>query len=244
MSARADRRAMLRALAFGALLPVLGGRALAHSGSATITPPAKPMIFRRSLRRELAGGNAILAVREFEIRFLPMAGGFRVEGNQLLSAIDAPPSLEAFARLERERPEVGMFPLLLDDHGLIGAGPETAPNVELGRAIELALAQVAGGLRTAGDRSDARGFLLALQQVAGSISSALPEDLFVPPETPQRASRAIALPDGTDGVLSTEFWGTISPETGLLAEARRVIVTEAGGARRETVESWTLHASA
>jgi hypothetical protein len=70
----------------------------------------------------------------------------------------------------------------------------------------------------------------------------MPADLFVPPQTLQRASRRLALPDGTSGDLSTEYSGRISPATGLLEEARRTIVTAVAGSRRETVETWTLHA--
>lgn len=235
------RRAALSGLAAAVLLPAFASRVLAQAATRQIAPPDGPMVFRRMLRRELAGGNAIVAQRDFELRFQSMAGGFRIEGRQVASAVEAPPSLEAFARLERERREDGMFPLLLDPGGLILSGPEGAPSASIESAIDLALEQVSA-IEGQADREQARAFVLGLQQAAGTITSAMPIDLFVPPETLQHASRRIALPDGTSGSLSTEYSGTVWPETGLLREARRVIVTDTGESRRETVETWNLNA--
>lgn len=243
VNAPQTRRALLRAIAAGALLPAVASGAIANAAGRRIAPPDRPMVFRRHLRRELGGGYAIVAQRDFEIRFQPSAGGHRIDGRQLASVIEAPPSLEAYARLERERPEGGMFPLLLDGEGLIRSSADGEPSANIERALDLALAQVDAEVKTQGDLVEARGFILGLQQAAGTISSALPIDLFVPPETRQQASRRLTLPDGTSGDLSTEYWGRISPDTGLLEEARRVIVTDTGGARRETAEIWTLRAA-
>jgi hypothetical protein len=202
------------------------------------------MLFRRTLRRELGGGFAIVAQRDFEIRFQRVAGGFQIGGRQVAVTVDAPPSLEAYARLEREREEDGMFPLVLNERGLIRFGPEgLRPDANIESALELAMAQLSGELAAQDEREQARSFILGLQRAAGTLSSAMPVDLFVPPETIQRASRRIDLPDGTGGSLSTEFSGTIAPDSGLLADARRVIVTETGGSRRETDETWTLHSA-
>jgi hypothetical protein len=198
------------------------------------------MLFRRILQRELAGGFAIVVEREFGIGFRPVVGGYQIGGRQMAVTVDAPPNLEAYARLEREREEDGMFPLVLDEHGLIRFGPEGRPDTNIASALELAMAQLSGELAAQDEREQAQGFVLGLQRAAGTIASAMPVDLFVPPATLQQASRAMTLPDGTSGSLSTEYSGTISPETGLLAEARRAIITDTGGSRRETVETWTL----
>jgi hypothetical protein len=240
VSVAQTRRAVLRALGAAALLPAFAGGALAQAGGRPIAPPPQPMIFRRNLRREMAGGLAVVAQRDFEIRFERLAAGHRIEGRQIASTVEAPPSLEAFARLERERVEDGMFPLLLDEQGLIMSGPEGRPSASVEHALDLALAQVSAELKAAGDVAEARGFILGLQQAAGTIASVMPVDLFVPPEILQRASRRMSLPDGTSGDLSTEYSGTLTPETGLLRDAKRVIVTDTGGSRRETVETWTL----
>lgn len=242
MNAAPTRRALLRAMAASALLPAFANRAIAQSGGGHIVPPPEPMIFRRNVRLGLAGGNAIVGQRDFEIRFIPLADGHRIEGNQIASTVEAPPGLEAYAKLERERREEGMFPLFLDGQGLIRSGPEGMPGSSFERAVDLALAQVAR-LAAVGDRIEARSFILGLQQAASELISEMPADLFVPPQTLQRASRSVALPDGTSGDLSTEYSGRISPETGLLSEARRTVVTNVAGSRRETVETWTLGAS-
>jgi hypothetical protein len=240
MSGQQTRRALLRAIAAGALLPAFAGQALAQAEARPITPPAQPMVFRRRLWREMAGGNAVTAQRDFEIRFEPVGAGYRIEGRQIASSVEAPPSLETYARLERERREEGMFPVLLDGQGLIRATPEGQPSANIDQALELALAQVSAAFASTSERTEARNFILGLQQAAGTITSGMPVDLFVPPETLQRASRRLTLPDGASGELSTEYSGRISAETGLLEEARRVIVTDTGGSRRETVETWAL----
>jgi len=198
------------------------------------------MIFRRRLSIGLSDGKAIVSERDFEIRFLPLTDGYRIEGGEIARSLEAPQGLEAYARLESERREEGMFPLLLDERGLIRSGPEAVSSLSLARAVEIALEQVAAGLQSRGDVAEARGFILGLQQAASAISSTIPADLFVPPGTVQHASRSIALPDGASGVLTTEYSGRIAPETGMLEEARRVIVSEVGGTRRETVETWIL----
>jgi hypothetical protein len=198
------------------------------------------MRFVRKLRRELSGGFSVAAERQFEIHFVGLGAGYRVEGRQLGSTIEAPPNLEALARLEQERLEEGMFPLDLDREGIIRSGPASVAMPNLQQAIDIALSQLTAGLDSAAQLGEVRTFMAGLQQAAGTLSSAMPPDLFVPPSSVQRASREIDLPGGLHGSFSTEYSGSISQDTGLLAHARRVILTETGGTRRETVESWTL----
>lgn len=241
MSLAPTRRGLLRAAAAGMLLPAMARRA--QAGAGRISPPTGAMVFSRILRRELAGGHAVVARRDFEIRFHRLADGYRVEGDQIASSVEAPPNLEAYARLERERREEGMFPLMLDAAGLIRSGPAGGPNAGLDRAIEIALEQVSARLAPGEALAEARSFILGLQQAAKMISSAMPGDLFVPPASARQESRRIALPGGASGQLSTEYWGRTSPDTGLLEEARRIILTETEGTRRETAEHWTLRAA-
>lgn len=243
MSALSSRRVFLCATGAALLLPLFPASALSQAGRRRIAPPSQSMLFRRELRRELPGGYAVVASREFEIAFRAIADGFRIDGRQVASSLDAPPSLEAYARLERERREDGIFPLRLDGYGLILSGPASVSGSDLEQAVTIALEQISAGLETQEEQAEARSFVLGLRQAADTISSALPEDLFVPPEIPQQASRSILLPDGMSGELSVEYSGRVSTATGLLDEARRVIVTDAMGERRRTVESWTLRES-
>jgi len=240
MTAPPTRRNVLGALAVGTLLPAFVGTTVVQAAGLSFAPPAGPMVFRRKLRRQLGGNYSLTVERGFEIGFERVRAGFFVTGRQIDVAVNAPENLEAYARLERERREEGIFPLLLDDRGLIRSGPETVSSASLDQAIERALNQVAAELKSQPEIAEARSFILGLQQAAGRISSAMPADLFAPPGTIQRAQRTIELPGGLSGTLSTEFSGAVSPETGLLETAQRIVVTDAGGTRRETVESWSL----
>ena len=237
---RIDRRAAIRAAMASALLPTLLSGKIAAAAGARIMPPTRPMEFVRRLRREMSGGFAVVVERRFEIRFVELTAGYRIDGRQISSAVDAPPNLEALARLERERRETGMFPLDLDRNGIIRSGPAIVETPNLQQAVDTALGQLSAGLENPSEIAEVRTFMIGLQQAEGTLSSAMPADLFVPPLSAQRASREIDLPGGMTGSLSSEYSGNISPETGLLSEARRVILTETGDTRRETVESWSL----
>ena len=243
MNGTPSRRALLRAFAASAMLPALvqSGAAVARDTSLSIRPPSRPMIFRRRLKRELAAGYSIVAERSFAVRFLPLVDGYRIDGEQRSSEIEVPPNLEAIARLERQRREEGMFPLVLDETGLIRASASAVPAEGLDQAVKIALDEVAARLTDKAEIIEARTFLLGLQQAAGRISSTMPVDLFTPPQVARRASREVDLPGGMSGRVSTQFGGSISPRTGLLEDAERIILTETDGTRRRTVESWSLH---
>ena len=114
MSARLTRRHALGALSVGAMLPVLGGASAGWAASPSFAPPAGPMVFRRKLRRQLGGEFSLTVDRGFEIGFERVRDGFLVTGGQIDAAVDAPENLAAYARLERERREEGMVPLLLE----------------------------------------------------------------------------------------------------------------------------------
>jgi hypothetical protein len=241
MSGAPTRRALLGAFAFAALAPALIRNAAAQGGGRLIAPPPEMMTFSRKLRRGLGGGYALNVERQFDVRFERIASGFVIDGEQVAVSVDAPPNLEALARIERERREERLFPLLLDQQGLIRSGPDGGrPSANLEQAIDVALEQLAAGLKSQRELIEAREFILGLQLAAGAIISEVPVDLFVPPQTVQQASRRIDLPDGLSGMLSTQYSGRVSAATGLLEEASRIVVTETGGSRRESVESWSM----
>ena len=228
-----------------ALVPALGWSIASRAavGAARIAPPAEPMLFVRRLTRELPGGYAIVVERGFRIRFAAQADGFRIEGEQVSSSVDAPPNLAAYADIERQRVETGVFPIELDAQGLIRSTPAAAAPAALARGVELALEQVRTMQLPKGGEDQARTFLLGLEQAAGRISSAPPPDLFIPPANPEQATREVTLPGGLAGSISSRFSGTLSPLTGLLQQAERIVVTETAGSTRRTLEHWTLGAA-
>src|SRR5512147_423311 len=101
-----SRRELIRAIAALALLPAMPSRAMASMRAArSIAPPPQPMLFARRLTRELSGGYSIVAERSFKVRFVALGDGFRIEGEQVSSSVDAPPNLAAYAKIEQERTE-------------------------------------------------------------------------------------------------------------------------------------------
>ncbi|WEK45462.1 MAG: hypothetical protein P0Y56_10490 [Candidatus Andeanibacterium colombiense] len=238
--ARRDALALLGAGILGTLLPT---RARAGAGEiGHLAPPAGPMRLDYRVRKSLTADAAIATERNFEIRFVPLTQGFRVEGRQISSAIDGPPELAPLAEVWRKTTLPGLFPFAIDASGLVvaGSGSASAPEPELGNAIDIALAMLRDGGSSEAQIADTRAFGQWLQRVADELGSDLPRDLFAPPATPQQSSRTIALPGGTTGTIEISFQGTLSPVTGLMREARREIVTRVEDTAQSTVEAWSL----
>ena len=241
MSIRLGRRGMIRGCA-AALLPVFVSPTILRAAEprGPIVLPGGPMLFSRSLQREMAGGHLLVARREFELDFERRGDGILVRGEQVSSQVEAPPSLAAFARIEEQRVEEGMFPLELGGDGLIRSGPDAVPGATLEQAVEMALEFIRERVEDQAQRREIGAFILALEQAAGQISSAMPVNLFVPPKIPRRIARELALPGGGTGSLTSEFSGAIDPGTGLMREAERTVLTESGTTRRLTLERWSL----
>lgn len=236
-----DRRAVLR-LAAGALLLPLASAAAAHpAGSATgFSPPDGPMLYTRRLERALAGGARLVVSRSFAVRFRHEAEGFRVEGAQVGVEVDAPEQLAAFARLEREREERGLFPLLLDSTGIIADGTGIPIATRLDAAVRETLATLEARPYDPAERAELVRFVNAFHQSAGKLVTELPRDLFAPAEAPRSESREVTLPGGNSGEVVVTFSAVRDPATGLMRQALREVVTELEGDRRKTRESWRL----
>ena len=237
----ADRRSVLRGAAAALLVPVLAAvplRAAAHG--ARFAPPHEPMLYRRRLERGLADGASFSVSRGFEVRFLHQAGGYLVDGRQVEVEVDAPEALAAFVRLEREREERGLFPLLLDAGGAIAAGAGTPVATRLDDAVREALAVLEARPHAPAERAELVRFVNAFHQSAGKLLTELPRDLFAPVETSRSERRAIALPGGDAGEVAVTFTAERDPATGLMRHAEREVVTVLDGDRRRTLESWSL----
>jgi hypothetical protein len=98
--------------------------ALADQALRQFVPPAGEIVLARSLIRELSDGKQIVVSRRYRISFVPIAGGYRVEGDLLGVTVEAPPILASLADLERRRADPGLFPMELGKDGLLrGQGP-------------------------------------------------------------------------------------------------------------------------
>jgi hypothetical protein len=169
----ADRRDLLRLAAVTALLPVLSAAPARALASVRFAPPGGPMRYARTLRREMADGTAMIVSRGFAIRFVPEGRGFPVEGEQVEVSVDAPPRLARFAELERQRRELGLFPLTLDGQGLIYGNRAAIDTSRLDVAVREALAVLNKPGLAQSERDEAARFVSALQQGATRLVTEL-----------------------------------------------------------------------
>ena len=240
----ADRRTVLRLAAMVLVLPAAGAVRAQATSAAHFAPPAGPMRYTRRLERELGRGASLVVSRSFAVRFVPEPNGFRVEGEQIDVDVEAPEVLAEFVRLERERRELGLFPLRLDAAGGIADGPARPLAANLDAAMREAVALLAARPLDSAQQAEAARFLNALNQSANRILTALPPDLFAPPDAPRSERREIALPGGDYGEVAVTFTAQRDPVTGVMREAWREVTTALQGQRRRTLESWTLTALA
>lgn len=248
---RAQRRSAIWQAALLALLvlpvPALAGgsdQALAPPPAdgppLRFDPPATPMLYTRSLQRELRDGKLFVVTRSFTIRFERADNGYLVTGEQVAVEVDAPPQLDRFVQLERQRVEQGLFPLHLTDAGHIVGLNELQPAPQLDDAIAQVLTTIGEAVKVPKDAEELARFARAVHENALLLLTTLPPDLFAPRRAQHHESRTLNLPDGSEGVVTASYRMARTPETGLLTEAQREIVTEIGGHRKRTVESWTL----
>lgn len=238
----ADRRTVLRHAAVAALFPLaaqIPASPLAAAGRRFV-PPSGPMRYTRCLTRNLAGGARFRVERSFAVHFTPTAQGCTVTGDQLAVEVEAPEVLAAFARMERERVETGLFPLTLDPWGQITGGPDLAGSLDLREAVQTARTLISRSTRGIPDKTQMLAFVSALHQSAAQLTTALPADLFVPVDIPRLQQSEVPLPDGEQGEVTASFTARTDPATGLMVTAERKVITAIAGDRRETVESWTL----
>lgn len=236
----AGRCALLLAAAALALPASLSLTSPAQAQATVFRPPAEPMLYTRTLRREMAGGASLTVKRSFSIRFVPVADGFRVEGEQVAVDVDAPAALTAFAQIERERRETRLFPLMLDASGRIGSGAEPGQAAQIDDAVRAASALLARRNLPSGERQPVDDFIRALHQSAAGLLTELPVDLFAPRETTRTDTREVALPGGGTGAVTVRFSAATDHATGLVRQAEREVISDLAGDRRRTLESWTL----
>lgn len=233
-----------RVLALGigaALAPMCFSKALhAASPAVRFSAPAGPMLYSRKLVREMAGGFSLTTERSFAIRFEATEDGFFVAGQQLSVRVDAPAKLADFARLEEQRVEDGIFPLVLDRAGHILRGAQATDCREFDAAVLAARAALDRQAIELPERVSLRDFINTVQKAAASLTSALPADIFAPVRPYRSESREVPMPDGGTGVMQLEFEATAEPETGLLRSAERRVITRIAQEQRRTLESWRL----
>lgn len=243
MSPRLTRRGAIQLLATGALASLATPISLARAaGVARLAPPHAPMLFTDHVRRQLVGDASLTTQRNFEVRFIPLADGYLIDGTQVSSSIDAPPGLEPLAEIWRKTPLTTLFPFQIDLEGFVipNTGPTSGAAPDLSEAIDVGLDLLRKSGSSETEIDDAHSFFLWLQQAANEIGSDIPRDLLVPPAEVQQASKVVELPGGTSGMIEISFLGTLTPETGLMRQAKREIVTRVEGTSLSTLDNWSL----
>lgn len=204
------------------------------------SPPATPMILTRTLRRPLPDGKAVVSQRSYEVRFVPVPNGFRVDGQLIGAAVDAPPALAALAALEQARPDIGLLPILLDVHGRIVSADAPAPSEETRRAADMTSARIAGARLPTDEAAGAQAFVDRLRASPGRTP--WPEDLFHPTAGERTDIRPLPGADasGVHASATIRTEARSSALGGLLDRFVRTVTTQLGEDRRVTEETWTL----
>ena len=219
----------------GALMPAAGA-----VESAQFFPPSAPMVLTRTVRRPLPDGAEVLSLRRYEIRIIPDGAGYRVDGVLIATDVQAPPSLQRLAALERARLDDGMFPMRLDAAGKL-LPRETVPAGAASRkAVELALQHVRKAGLAPAEADKASAFIRQIG--ASSGRTAWPDDLFSPAVGQRRQTQTIPLPNGAQGQVEIDIDASAQGGSGLLASFSRTVTTRLGSDARVTEETWTLTA--
>ena len=216
-----------------------GGPVLAATPQPAIySPPHSPLLLTRTLYRPLPDGKAIITRRTYSVRIMPDGTGYRVEGELVQATVEAPPKLSALAELERQRPDAGMFPILLDAQGQILGGGNVRSDGALGRAAVIAAEAIGGSGLPAIDMLQAQAFVRQLS--SRSPRSQWPADVFNPAPRKRDEARVIALPGGNEGRVTIEIASQGANHAGQVALLERVVTTDLAGDTRMTREQWQL----
>lgn len=236
----AEWRAAIHAALLAAAATLAIPAAAASSEPAFAPPRDSPLILSRKVVRELRDGAAIVATRRYRVTFHQVAGGWEVEGTLIASEIEVPPALAAIAALERDRPDIGLFPIHLDHSGRIVAATQTP---DMGRA---AVAKALGAAKQLTGTSEAAapgGFLAQVGAAAASSGGGLtswPEALFLPHGLSGTSEQTFKLPDGGEGSVQVTLESEPAPALATMGRARRTVITQTAGTRRVAREEWTL----
>ncbi|GAB5348700.1 hypothetical protein [Alteriqipengyuania sp. 357] len=232
MRASIGRRGFLAGVGAMALLP----------GALRAGTIAGEFILSRALCRSLPDSLYVEATRQWRISFAPAGNGTTlVNGTQIAVEVAAPPALAALADLERRRVESGFLPLRLDAEGSIlpadpGSAAPALPETAVTAALDYAHERTAGVAPEAASRQ----FIRDISDRGHDWLTLLPRDLFFPVPRDSSASRAIAVPDGTEGTVTMREKTEADPATGLMVSFLREAETTTGEITRKGRDRWAI----
>lgn len=238
------KRLSLLLAGVAALLPSQLSPLMAEPNPATVAPafdpPATPLVLTRTLWRSLRDGQEIMVRRSYEVRFVRNAEGFRLDGQLIDTAVDAPPALALLAEIERTRPDQGMFPMQLDTRGQIVAPPG---RVSAGVSHRAALDQARTILASAAMDGEARrqGEQLARTVLESAVGAASwPSDLFSPQARSRFETRSLTLDGGQQAEIEVSVDVQLPGDGALPGTVERRVATRIEGSSRLSREVWTL----
>lgn len=194
----------------------------------------------RTLERSLRGGDVLTVERCWDVRFAAAGTGASVEGTQSRVRVQAPAALAPLVAIEERRVENGIFPVTISADGLLSphSGAPSAP--ALAGASRAAL-EVIAKIEAAPEAADMMdSFVRQITAATSEYIGQVPHDLFYPAILSDRQEIAIDLPGGAKGSVVIEQTARTAGTDGLLAEAKRSIVTRTGETERSSVEIWVL----
>ena len=199
------------------------------------------MRLTREIERQLVDGERLLVSRSWVIAFTPaLSSGWVVDGEQVAVSVDAPPALNALAKIEEQRETPEAFPIVLDQHGMIVLPGENNSSLDMHK-VHLAAENIVSG--RGGDLSDRTAlvqFVLQLQDAANTIYSNFPRDLFFPAVEPQTRREVIALANGLEGEVEVSYAADVHAGSRLLRRSSRRIATRIAGEVLHSEERWSL----
>jgi hypothetical protein len=210
--------------------------------SAVFAPPSGKLLLTRTLQRTLHDGKEVVTRRTYEVQFVRIGEGYRVDGNLVDVQVEVPPLLAALADIERKRPDNGMFPIMLDARGIIAGGDSVQDDGSLDRASTVVAGRFANSGLPAVEMLQAQGFMKQLR--ARRPRSLWPTDVFNPGPQPLMETRIVPVPGGGSGRVVIEMFAKSGAADGMITELERLVTTDLDGDKRVTRETWRLSRSA
>lgn len=206
--------------------------------------PQGPQILTRQLTRSLSDGNQIKVTRSWQVQFARanqnMSGQIAITGVQISSEVEAPPSLNPLAAIERQRPTDGMWPIMLTPSGLILAAGRPMRQQDIEDALDTGQKMMAARMGQQNAANMVGTFAAQLQRTGTSLLDRLPDDLFFPTIGPIRSARKIDLPGGEAGEFEVAYEAVAVAGKGWLDRAERRITTRLAGTEQCAKEHWSL----
>jgi hypothetical protein len=231
------------ALLFGSALALLPAASQATAGKGVawngFSAPEHPVILTRELRRVMAPGLEIVSRRSYELRFLRQGNGWQVDGSLVETEVDAPAGLAPLVALEKARKDEGLFPLHLNNEGLIVSQPGADDAIAAGKARTVVSSSVEKLDMSGTDKAIAAQMVQRISAQSRVVGGNWPVDLFRPVAGPRTRVQDVQLPGGKQGKVTVTVQAN-PDQRGLLEQFERRVLTELDGTSRLSLETWRM----